>query len=62
MNKDTTKGTKLKFKGDPWDDPEQDGTPRHLKIPKRGKNWQEIKKERLWEDLRQWRLFIHRPV
>jgi hypothetical protein len=26
---------------------------------KNGKSWQETEKERLWEETRDWRLFIH---
>jgi hypothetical protein len=31
-------------------------------IMKRGKRWQKIEKERLWEERRHWRLFVHQPT
>jgi hypothetical protein len=31
-------------------------------VRKRGKSWQEIEKERLWEEVRDWRLLVHQPI
>jgi hypothetical protein len=31
-------------------------------IKKRGKSWQDIKKEKLWEERRDWRFLIHRSI
>jgi hypothetical protein len=37
----------------------QSDTERHQK---RGKSWQGIEKEGLWEERRGWKLFVHQPV
>jgi hypothetical protein len=53
----TEKGIRSVQEQDLWNNPEQDGLARYW-MTKR-KNWQEIKKERLWEGRTDCRLFIH---
>jgi hypothetical protein len=41
---------------DLWEDLKQDSS---VRFWKKGKIWQEMGKERLWEDRSNWRYFIH---
>lgn len=53
----TEKGIRSIQEEDLWNNPEQDGLARHW-MTKR-KNWQELKKERLWEGGTDFTVFIH---